>query len=399
MHEFIAKTIRRKMERREFLRWLGGAGVTLVAAACAPFRAAELPTAAALPPSATPSPTVTATPFSAISTATRTPPTATPDPRIAVAIGKATAYDPAVLRAELEKMLEGISGPGDWIKPGVRVGIKVNLTGEATYDGPGKIPANELFVTHPAVVEALGEILKDAGARELVIVDGLGDVRCFDRWGFSDVAKRLGAELVDLCKPAPYKGYKLFQVGKDPLIYDHFYLNGRLSEIDGLISVAKLKCHSTTGVTLSMKNLIGLAPISEYRRHEVDNNRSFFHGDASHDTRLPGVIMDLNRAVPVRLALIDGVMTAEGGAGPWQDLSQVKPGVLLVGKDPVATDAVATAVMGFDPQAPAGSLPFLHGENTMEMAHALGLGTNVLNEIRVSGPAIAEVKYPFKPAP
>jgi hypothetical protein len=33
------------------------------------------------------------------------------------------------------------------------------------------------------------------------------------------------------------------------------------------------------------------------------------------------------------------------------------------------------------------------------MAHALGLGTNVLNEIRVSGPAIAEVKYPFKPAP
>jgi uncharacterized protein (DUF362 family) len=399
MHEFIAKSVMRKMERREFLRWLGGAGVTLIAAACGPVRTAEPPTATARPPSATPSPTVTATPFSAVSTATRTPPTATVDPRTPVAIGKVDGYDPAALRAELERMLKGIGGPGEWIKPGARVGIKVNLTGETTYDGPGKIPANELFVTHPAVVEALGEILKDAGASQLVIVDGLGDVRCFERWGYTEMAKRLGAELVDLCQPAPYPGYKIFQVGKDALVYDYFYLNGRLAEIDGLISVGKLKCHSTTGVTLSMKNLIGLAPISEYRRSEADNNRSFFHGDASHDTRLPGVIMDLNRAVPVRLALIDGILTCEGGPGPWQTLSQVKPGVLLAGKDPVATDAVGTAVMGYNPEAPAGSSPFMHGENYMAMAHQLGLGTNLLDDIRTVGKTVEEVRTVFKPAP
>jgi uncharacterized protein (DUF362 family) len=153
-------------------------------------------------------------------------------------------------------------------------------------------------------------------------------------------------------------------------------------------------------VTLSLKNLIGLAPTSEYRRRPTDNNRSEFHGDSKYDTRLPGVLLDLNRAVPVRLAIVDGIKTAEGGAGPWQEtLAPVAPGLLLAGRDPVATDAVSTAVMGFDPEAADGALPFLHGFNYLAKAADLGLGAHRLAQIRVAGPQIEAVRVSFKPAP
>jgi uncharacterized protein (DUF362 family) len=99
----------------------------------------------------------------------------------------------------------------------------------------------------------------------------------------------------------------------------------------------------------------------------------------------------------VHLALIDGVLTAEGGAGPWdKGLRQVRPGVLVASRDPVAADAVATAVMGFDPDAPAGTRPFTGGDNHLALAHAIGLGTNQLAEIGIAGPPIRDVLFPFR---
>ena len=75
---------------------------------------------------------------------------------------------------------------------GARVGIKPNLTG-AAWDGTGKPPATELFVTHPAVVNALGEVLLDMGVGKLVIMDGIADETSFDKWGYTAMAKPLGA--------------------------------------------------------------------------------------------------------------------------------------------------------------------------------------------------------------
>jgi uncharacterized protein (DUF362 family) len=328
------------------------------------------------------------------------PPSPTPDLRSAVAIARQADYDPQGLREQLQTMFASIGGPGEWIKTGARVGIKVNLTGGTWWDGPDKPLATEYFVTHPAVVGALIELLVDAGAAKIYVMDGLGDQTSFARWGYTDMAKPLPVQLVDLCTPAPYAGYKVFPVPQQAFIYERFNLNGVLGEIDGLISVAKLKVHSTTGVTLSMKNLIGLTPIEAYRRKPTDTDRSFLHGYADHDTRLPQVIVDLNRTAPVRLALIDGVMTAEGGAGPWQtSLKQIKPGLLIAGKDPVATDAVGAAVMGFDPEADFPTQPFLHGDNHLALAYGLGLGSNHLADIRIAGNAIEDVRYPFQPAP
>jgi uncharacterized protein (DUF362 family) len=316
-----------------------------------------------------------------------------------VAIGQAGAYDPPLLRRELERMLAEIGGLSDRVKSGARVGIKVNLTGGTWWDAEGKPPATELFVTHPAVVGALGELLLDMGAGKLTIMDGLGDGTNFSKWGYADMAKPLGAKLLDLCLPDPYPDFKLFPVGPKAYVYNQFSLNAALDEFDVFLSVGKMKCHSTTGVTLSLKNLIGLAPISRYRRQEQDNNRSAFHDTNEFDTRLPRVIIDLNRARRIDFALIDGVITAEGGAGPWDaGLTQIRPGLLVAGKDPVAADSVATALMGFDPAAKSGSAPFVHGENHLALAHESNLGTNRLSEIGIPGQSILALAHKFKPA-
>ncbi len=345
----------------------------------------------------TPTSAPSSTPFIFPTSTATIRPSDTPVYKSMVAIGRASGYDTSVLRKELERMLEGIGGLGDLVRPGSRVAIKPNLTGATWWDASLPFPAPELFVTHPSLVEALGEILVDAGAGKVIIMEGLGDELNYSQWGYTDIARTLGADLVDLCNPAPYSDFQVFQVGSGYSIYDHFYLHPILHDVDVFISVGKMKCHVTTGVTLSLKNLFGIAPISGYRRHPEDTNRSAFHGTTAFDTRVPRVILDLNLARPVHLSLIDGVLTAEGGAGPWdKGLHQVRPGVLVASRDPVAADAVATAVMGFDPAAPSGTKPFTGGDNHLALAHGIGLGTNQLSEIGIAGPQIQEVLIPFK---
>jgi uncharacterized protein (DUF362 family) len=380
------------VDRRGFLKAILLSGLSGLVAAC---RRSPLVPAATPPGAATLAPTIPRSSPTA-STPTRAP---TPAPEFMTAVGQADAYDPRVIRRVLEEMLGSLGGWRDKVSLGARVGIKVNLTGGTWWDAPDKPPATEMFVTHPVVVAALCEILRDMGVGDLILMDGLGDESSFQKWGYADAAAPLGAQLLDLCRPEPFADFGRFPVGQGAQIYDEFSLHPAVGELDMFISVGKLKCHSTTGVTLSLKNLIGLAPIRHYRLKDDDNNRSAFHGSPQMDTRLPRVILDLCRARPIDLALIDGVITAEGGAGPWDaGLSQVRPGLLVAGSDPVAADAVATRLMGFDPQAPGGTSPFLHADNHLALAHDSGLGTHLLREITIGGAPIEGLIHAFHPA-
>jgi len=230
-----------------------------------------------------------------------------------------------------------------------------------------------------------------------VIVEALYDDQSYARWGYREVAKALGASLVDLNIPDPYADFTIVPVGEGWHVYENFFLHPILREVDVFISATKMKCHYDCGVTLSMKNLIGLVPVSRYRLRAEDWWRSALHGDGERD-RLPGVILDLNRARPIDLALIDGIKTAEGGEVPRGSFAPVSPGVLVAGRNPVATDAVATAVMGFDPTASYPTPPFLRNDNYLNMAAKLGLGTNHLQKIGIVGASVENVRYEFRPS-
>src|SRR4030042_3196650 len=126
-------------------------------------------------------------------------------PKAMVAIGRTSTYEPQLLRQEMERMLQSIGGLNDLVTLGARVGIKPNLTGVPCRDETGKPLDTELFVTHPAVVNALAEVLLDMGAGKLFIMDGIADETSFDTWGYTANAKPLGAQLFNLCKPDPYR--------------------------------------------------------------------------------------------------------------------------------------------------------------------------------------------------
>ncbi len=316
-----------------------------------------------------------------------------------MAITKANSYERGAVRREVQELFDGLGGLKDVVRPGAKVAIKTNMTGGSNSMPSPNFPGTETYITHPEVLRAVGELVRDAGAGQLYFVESIWNPADLTVWGLGEVAQSLNAQVINLNEPAPYSDFAQVSVGANPFIYPEFTFNRILTEIDVFVSVAKMKCHACCGVTLAMKNLIGLTPIARYQRPGETASRSALHG-APEETgmRLPRVVIDLNRARPIHLAVIDGIKTAEGGEGPWHStMRQVMPGVLLAGKNALATDAVAAAVMGFDPATDYPNAPFLHANNHLNLARAKGLGTNDLRAIQVVGASIDEVRYPFKP--
>jgi uncharacterized protein (DUF362 family) len=285
----------------------------------------------------------------------------------------------------------------DIIQTGSKVVIKTNLTGGNNFNPPSGFTAITSYVTHPEVVRAVAELARDAGAGQIFIVEAVYDPGSYSNWGYTDIAKDLNATLIDLNSADPYPDFMDVSLPSKGYFFDKFTCNRILQEADTFISVAKMKCHYNAGITLSMKNLVGMVPVTKYRAGQADWWRSALHsGDTQ--SRLPRIILDLNQARPIHLAVIDGIMTAEGGEAPRGSFKPVQPGVLVAGKNPLATDAVAAAVMSFDPTVEPPNSPFLRGDNYLNLAASLGLGTNRLEEIEVFGEKIDEVKYKFNPA-
>jgi hypothetical protein len=145
--------------------------------------------------------------------------------------------------------------------------------------------------------------------------------------------------------------------------------------------------------------LVGVVPISRYMLRAVDGRRSALHGRGTvYKTRLPRVVADLVTARPIDFALIDGIKTSQGGEGPWvPSISPIVANVLVAGKNAVATDAVAAAVMGFDPETEGQTdPPFAYCDNHLQLAADVGLGSHRLADIDILGAALDDVRVSFE---
>ncbi len=364
------------LSRRDFLRLVGISATGLVVSSCQPK------------PAAVPTP---------LSSQSATPVPKTP----VVAIARVQTYDRAAVEKQVQTLIEQLGGLGDVVKPGDSVAIKPNLTGGVSSAPVPGYSAIESFITHPEVVHALIKQVQAAGAKEIYIVESVYEWASYTEWGYEEVAKDLGVKLIDLNDPKPYPDFVEISVGPDSYIYKSFTLHPLLRDINVFMSVSKMKNHDSAGVTHSMKNLYGLAPLKHYRLNANDTYRSAFHGTESEmRARLPRVIIDINRARRINFSLIDGIMTTQGGEGPWiPSMKPIQPGLLIAGKNPVATDSVATAVMGHNPQGAYPDSPFFRCDNHIQLAYEAGLGTNRLDEIEVRGASISEVQNHFVPSP
>ena len=154
-----------------------------------------------------------------------------------------------------------------------------------------------------------------------------------------------------------------------------------LTEIDMLCSVPMMKTHMLGGVTLGMKNLIGLYPGEVY-----GSVRSLVHdqGAKEESSGVAGVVVDMVRANKLGLVVIDGSMAMEGN-GPYSG-ELVQMDLIIAGTNPLATDMVAAGIMGFSP----GEIP------TFQWANRAGMAPRGLTQIEIRGETIANVQHRFR---
>jgi uncharacterized protein (DUF362 family) len=348
-------------------------------------------------------------------------------PAAPVSIAKCASYDDDV-QARLATMFDQLGGLERLVR-NKTVTVKLNMTGSPGQRVNGLAPALTHY-THPKLVGATAYLMGKAGARRIRFVESswatagpLEDVMLDSGWNVRTLQSAAsGVEFENTNALGKGKKYSRLKVPENPYMYPAYDLNHAYEDTDVFVSMAKLKNHDTCGVTLSLKNCFGTIPASIYgdtagvnepnenpvngrlavghegKRQPSKSAPQELHFGVNHDPgyRVPHIVADLVAARPIHLAIIDGVESIAGGEGPWiRGVRVVKPGVLIAGLNPVCTDAVSAAVMGYNPRAARGTAPFKTCDNTLLLAEGHGVGTTDLKRIEVRGVSIEQALYRF----
>ncbi|MFA6107253.1 MAG: DUF362 domain-containing protein [Candidatus Latescibacterota bacterium] len=176
-------------------------------------------------------------------------------------------------------------------------------------------------------------------------------------------------------RPAERYGRGAYVPGTGTL-REGYYIPRTVLDCDRLISVPAMKTHAC-GTTLAIKNYVGILPshpsgkVNKSEIHQGDFQKGF---------------VDLFSYHPADYSVIEGFWGTEGNGPQWGE--NLQHNVVVAGADPVAVDAVASAVMGFNPD----DLEYLH------YAARKGFGVLDLNRITVVGQPIVAVRRRFATA-
>jgi uncharacterized protein (DUF362 family) len=348
-------------------------------------------------------------------------------PSAPVSIAKCPSYDGDMV-AQLSTIFDQL-GSIEKLVRSKTVTVKVNMTGSPGQRVGGRAPAMTHY-THPKLLGAAAHLFGHAGAKRVRFVESswatagpLEETMLDSGWNVRSLQSAFaGVEFENTNALGKGKKYSRFRVPGSPYMYPAYDLNHAYEDTDVYVSMAKLKNHDTCGITLSCKNVFGTIPASIYgddagadepnekptsgrlrvghegRRQPSKSAPQELHFGINHDPgyRVPHIVADLVAARPIHLAIIDGVETIAGGEGPWiRGVKPVRPGVLIAGLNPVCTDAVAAAVMGYNPRAERGAAPFRKCDNILRLAEQHGVGTTDLKRIDVRGVAIEQALYRF----
>ncbi|WP_031498877.1 DUF362 domain-containing protein [Bryobacter aggregatus] len=317
------------------------------------------------------------------------------------------------------------------------VTIKLNLTGSPGLRYQGKA-LGVTHYSHPKHVMAMTALLDRAGAKRIRFVESawgtagpLAEYLLDSGWPVRQMASAgKNVEFLNTNALGGFaKRYVRMKVPHGGWIFPSFEFNEIYAQTDVMMSMAKLKNHDTCGVTLAMKNLFGCTPASIYGNDSGvdDPNEAPTSGrnEICHDGkrqpskiaagelnptsprestyRMPRIAVEVVAARPIDIAFLDGIETMTGGEGPWidprhgtfQGLGLAKPGLLVLGTNPVTTDTVGTALMGYDPRAVKGKAPFHRCDNMLLLAEEAGIGTANLKKIEVIGGKIEDLRFKF----
>ena len=234
----------------------------------------------------------------------------------------------ACIRALVEQM----GGMGRFVRPGERIVLKANLLRAA--------PPESAICTHPAVVEAVARLVKEAGGTP-VICDSPGGAlhkeavlrSLYEKTGMAAAAAAAGAEL------SMDSSTRTVSLPEGKVLRQAEIITP-VAEADGVIDLCKMKTHVLMSMTGAVKNLFGVIPgLSKVGYHAT-------HPD--HET-FADVLLDLTGYVKPRLSLMDGILAMEGD-GPGSSGTPRQAGLLLASANPLALDTAAGAIMNLPRQ-------------------------------------------------
>jgi len=225
-------------------------------------------------------------------------------------------------------------------------------------------PPSTGITTDSRVIEGIVKFLRERNINDISIGEGSGfsdTFEAFKNTGVDEVAERYGVKLIDLNKDEFVEVYP-----PNPLSLKKVRVAKTALE-SVVVSVPKLKPHRIATVTLSLKNMMGTLA-----------SKGTMHAGLS----LSENIADLASILKPSISVIDGIIAGEGHETSG---NPVEMNLIIAGTDPVAVDAVGTAVMGIEPTE----------VKHLVLAEKKGLGTCKLEEITILGESIENVKRKF----
>lgn len=284
-----------------------------------------------------------------------------------VSIVRCSDYEEKIVEDSIRRSLELIGGLEQVVSAGNRVLLKVNLLSPTEPD--------LAVTTHPVIVKAVVKLVRETGgvpfiadAPGYMFAGGKG--RALRKSGISEIAEELD---VEACQ---------FEGVEKPFINTHVedavWLNeimaARLAlEADVIINLPKLKTHSNTWYTGAIKNMFGAVAAST--RKEAHNLGEL--------EKFAGAVLDIYSTMVPHLAVMDAIIGMEG-EGPRHGKPR-HTGLILASRDSVALDAVASRIIGFEPDEIL----------MVRQAVSRGLGDGDLGNIEVKGEQIADVSIDY----
>jgi uncharacterized protein (DUF362 family) len=259
--------------------------------------------------------------------------------------------DPLDRKKMVNDALDALGGIGKFVKKGDFVVLKANAGFAA--------PVDWGVTTHPDTVAAVAEACINAKAKRVLLVEfpqGKG-MLCLERCGVKAALEKLKVEIKvlgpnDFQKVDVKKGVALksVDVAKDIL------------SADVVINIPTAKAHNETGVSLALKNNMGLML-----------DRQAFHQRLD----LQQAIADLGTVIPAHLIILDGTraLLTNGPAGPGETAT---PGRIIAGRAIASVDAYALALARFN-----GKNLTAAGVRHIKLAGDLGLGQTDVNKLKV----------------
>ena len=261
---------------------------------------------------------------------------------------------PGIAQA-VSAIFEHFGGGGKFLRSSKDVYIKVNAVG---------LEPN--VYTDPELLRQTILYFQKCGARTIYVIENCTQANftrlVFKAIGYLKICKETGAVPVFLDETP---SVPIFLEGLEEFIDISHFAFERLIEKRAenfYLSLPKLKTHSMSQVTLSIKNQFGLV-------HQ--NSRI-----ADHNYRIHQKFADIYRVLRPDFALIDGLIATTHGHYPTTynaDKCVVPMDLLIGGSDPLATDVVASALMGFS----------LKDVRHLELSSDTGIGQGDITQINI----------------